>query len=391
MESLLPKWPFFSDEEIEAALETLRSGKVNYWTGNETKKFEKEFANYIGSEYGIATSNGSTALTMAYSALNIGEGDEVITTPRTYIATASSLVLLGAKPVFADVDLDSGAITPESIEPLISPKTKAIAVVHIGGWPARIDEICDLAKKNNIPVIEDCSQAHGASINGLKVGSFGDVSTWSFCQDKIMTTGGEGGMVTTNNKFIWQKMWTLKDHGKSLEKINNTNDQQGFKWLHDDFGTNFRLTEFQSAIGRKQLKLLPQWIEKRGMNAKTLIDKLKDCAIIRIPIPDDKYTSAWYKFYCYLKPHKLKTSWNRDKIISAIMKKGFPAFHGGCSEIYLEKCFEKIGISKNVRLNNARELGETSIMFLTHPTIKNNEMISYSEAIFEVFEEAAHK
>ena len=263
---MIASWPFFDKEQIEAVNKTLESGKVNAFTGNQTKIFEEKYSKFLGSKYAIAVSNGTVALTTAYNALNLREGDEFITTPRTFIATSSAGLILGAKPVFADVDKNSGCITASTIEPLINKKTKAISVVHLGGWPAEMPKIVALAKEYNIPVIEDCSQAHGATINQKKVGTFGDIATWSFCNDKIITTGGEGGMITTSNPSHYEFMRSYKDHGKNLDLlVQNHKDHRSyeFKWLHENIGTNFRLTEMQSALGIVQLKKLPDWIKKR--------------------------------------------------------------------------------------------------------------------------------
>ena len=380
----LPKWPYYEKKQIEAVNNVLISGKVNKWTGDETTKFEEEFANYHNAEYGIALANGTVSLTAAYSAIGIKDGDEIITTPRTFIATSSAAVMLGAKPVFADVELDSGNISANTIEPLISKKTKAIAVVHLGGWPAEMKNICELAKKYNLKVVEDCSQAHGAKIKDISVGSFGDIATWSFCQDKIISTAGEGGMVTTNNEEYFNSIWSLKDHGKTLRSLKKQKNITGFKWVHDNFGTNYRLTELQSAIGRLQLKLLPNWILTRERNAKILFKSLKEIEALRIPLPDDYLTHAWYKFYAYLDLKKLRKGWDRDKIIATINDQGYPAFSGSCSEIYLEKCFINKGIKPNKELINAQELGKTSLMFLVHPTINKNQMEKYANSIKKV-------
>ena len=380
----LPKWPYYENEQIEAVKNVLSSGKVNKWTGEETGKFEQEFANYHNAKYGIALSNGTVSLTAAYSAIGIKEGDEIITTPRTFIATSSAAVMLGAKPVFADVDLNSGNITSSTIEPLITKKTKAIAVVHLGGWPAEMESICKLAKKYNLKVIEDCSQAHGAKIRDISVGSFGDIATWSFCQDKIISTAGEGGMVTTNNEEYFNFIWSLKDHGKTLDSLKKTESNTGFKWVHDNFGTNYRLTELQSAVGRMQLKLLPSWILTRERNAKVLFKSLKEIEALRIPYPEKSITHAWYKFYAYLDLKKLGKGWDRNKIIESINEEGYPAFTGSCSEIYLEKCFINKEIKPTMELMNAKELGKTSLMFLVHPTIKQNQMEKYAQTIKNV-------
>ncbi len=384
----ISKWPYFSKKEIDNVCSILESGRVNYWTGNETKKFEKEFSNFSNTSYSIALANGSLALNAAYLSVGLSEGNEFITSPRTFIATTSTGVLLGGIPKFADVDLNSGCITAETIEPLINSKTKAISVVHFGGWPADMESICKLARSYNIPVIEDCAQAHGASINingeFKSVGSFGDVSAWSFCQDKIISTGGEGGMLSTNKRIIHDQIWSYKDHGKSITKVNKKDHPAGFRWLHDNFGTNFRITEMQSAIGSHQLGKIKEWNKIRTRNAECLAHKLKNLTIVRVPMPPENLRHAWYKFYCYLETKALADGWTRDRIIREINHQGFPAFHGGCSEIYLEESFKKHQLFPEKRLKNAKKLGETSLMFLVHPTISIEQMENYSNLIKEV-------
>ncbi len=381
----LNSWPIFDEKQIEIAVSVLKSGKVNSWTGEQTKLFEKEFALYHNSSYAIALANGTLALQSAYSSLDLSEGDEFITTPRTFIATSSAGVLLGAKPIFADVDFNSGLITAKTIEPLITKKTKAISVVHLAGWPADMEQICSLADSHNIPVVEDCSQAHGAYIviKGERkyVGTFGDVSTWSFCQDKIMSTAGEGGMVLTNKKLIWNHVWSLKDHGKCLGAVNNKNNVEGFKWLHENFGNNFRLTELQSAIGRFQLKELSKWISLRTRNAEILKEYLSDIPLLRIPLPPDNIKHAWYKFYVYIDNSYLASGWSRNRILAEISTAGYPGLSGSCSEIYKEKCFLNKGINPENELPIAKVLGDTSLMFLVHPTINEKQMHSYAESI----------
>lgn len=389
---MLAPWPQFDAEQIAAATRVLTSGKVNTWTGGETTAFEQEFARWCGSRHAIAMANGSLALSAAYLALGLGFGDELITTPRTFIATASSAVLLGARPVFADVDPDSGAITAASIAPLITARTKAIAVVHLGGWPAEMPAICDLARAHGIAVIEDCAQAHGAAllVDGIwrSVGSFAEVASWSFCQDKILTTAGEGGMVTTSHDGLWDAMWSFKDHGKTLEAVHGRAHPPGFRWLHERFGSNFRLTELQSAIGRIQLERLERWIAQRTYNAGVLASALADLPCVRVPLPPETVRHAWYKFYAYVKPEALADGWSRDRILAEIAATGYPALSGSCSEIYLERCFRQAGYSPSERLPVAKDLGETSLMFLVHPTIPREQMIAYAESIREVIQRA---
>ncbi len=386
--SLINSWPYFDSDQVDSVAHVLTSGKVNTWTGEETKAFEHEFAEWCGSSQAIAMANGSLALSAAYLAIGIGQGDELITTPRTFIATASSAVLLGAKPIFADVDADSGAITAATIAPLITTRTKAISVVHLGGWPADMPAICDLARTHGIAVIEDCAQAHGARINGQSVGSFGDLAAWSFCQDKIMTTAGEGGMVNTSRSELWDSMWAFKDHGKTHEAVFEREHPPGFRWLHERFGSNFRLTELQSAIGRIQLQRLPEWTATRTRNALLLAQALGDLPSVRVPLPPEHFTHAWYKFYAFVQPEALADGWSRDRILTEIAALGYPALAGSCSEIYLERCFQEAGLAPAERLPVARNLGETSLMFLVHPTITNEQMSAYTEVVRSVVQRA---
>jgi dTDP-4-amino-4,6-dideoxygalactose transaminase len=383
----LPTWPYYDEEQIQAVANVLASGRVNRWTGDESNLFEKEFASFAGATYSVSVANGTLALAASYSALGIGKGDEVITTPRTFLATATTAVMLGATPIFADVDINSGCITAESIEPLITPKTKAISVVHLGGWPADMTDICDMASCYGLKIIEDCSQAHGARLNGCSVGSFGHIATWSFCQEKIISTGGEGGMVTCNDKDLFEYIWSLKDHGKSLDAC-HSHSSPGFRWLHHKFGSNYRLTEMQSAIGRLQLKRMPEWSVVRSRNAHILYTSLTDHPLVRVPLPPPNMSHAWYKFYAYVNTDALAYGWTRERIFSDIVELGYPIFSGSCSEIYLEKCFQDFDLAPKVRLPNARLMGETSMMFVVHPTIPADLMYDYARAVVHVLNRA---
>ena len=367
-------WPSFSEEEADAVKNVLLSNKVNYWTGNECREFEKEFAVWSNSKYAIALGNGTLALDSAFKALDIGIGDEVIVTARTYIASVTSIVNAGAIPIFADVDLNSQNITPESIRSKITSKTKAIVCVHLAGWPCEMDGIMDLANEFNLYVIEDCSQAHGAKYKGKSVGSIGNIGCWSFCQDKIMTTGGEGGMVTTNDKFLWSKMWSYKDHGKSYEAVYQRKHPDGFRWINESFGTNWRMTEMQGAIGRIQLKRMEIWRTNRISNANKIWDTAKKCKGLRVPDIPNHIDHAAYKCYVFVKSNELKNKWDRDRIIKEINALGVPCYSGSCPEVYLEKAFDKTEFRPKKRLANAKELGETSLMFLVHPTLSKDEI-----------------
>jgi len=383
-----PPWPFFETDEISAVMATLSSGKVNYWTGEEGRLFEKEFADYIRSNYAIALANGTVALELALYSLGIGPGDEVITTSRTFIASASCVVMRGATPVMADVDPVSQNITAETIKAALTPKTKAIIAVHLAGWPCEMDAIIALAKEQGLYVIEDCSQAHGAKYKGRAVGTIGHCGAWSFCQDKIMTTGGEGGMLTTNDEAIWSKAWSFKDHGKSWDAVYNKQHPTGFRWLHESFGTNGRLTEMQSAIGRIQLRKLPQWIEQRRRNASLLTRCFALIPALRVTDPPAEIKHSYYKYYVFIRPEMLKDDWNRDRILEEINAEGIPCSTGSCSEIYLEKAFDQNGLRPKQRLKIAKELGETSLMFLVHPTLKESDILGMCRAVEKVMSRA---
>ena len=367
-------WPSFTKEEADAVSNVLLSNKVNYWTGTESREFEKEFAAWCGSQYAIALGNGTLALDVALKALGVGAGDEVVVTPRTYLASVSSVVTAGATPIFADVDLNSQNITTESIEAVLTPNTKAVVVVHLAGMPADMDPIMTLAHEKGLVVIEDCSQAHGAYYKGRAVGTIGHVGTWSFCQDKIMTTGGEGGMVTTNDRFLWEFMWSYKDHGKSYDAVYNRQHPPGFRWLHESFGTNWRMTEMQAAIGRIQLKRMSDWTAKRRYHAGKIDKVLSHFDCVRLVSVPDNCTHAEYKHYCFIEPEKLNENWTRDRIVEEIVALGVPCFQGSCSEVYLEKAFDNTGWRPKQSLPNARKLGETSVMFLVHPTLTEDEV-----------------
>ncbi len=379
-------WPSFTKHESKIAQKIIASSKVNYWTGNEGKLFEAEFSKWVGVKYAIAVSNGSVALDLALKSLDLKKGDEVIVTPRSFVASATSVVNCGAKPVFADVDLSSGNLSSKTIIRKITKKTKAIICVHLGGLPCEMDEILKLAKKFNLYVIEDCAQAHGAFYKNKSVGSIGHIGAWSFCQDKIITTGGEGGMITTNDKKLWQKMWAFKDHGKNYHSVFKKKHPPGFRWLHDSFGTNFRMTEVQSAIGRYQLRKLKSWNKIRKRNASIIQNiALKFPEFLHVPHLPIHSNHAFYRCYIQVKENSLKDKWNRDKIISEIVSHGVPAFSGSCSEIYLEKAFKDSKFSIKKRLPNAKELGETSLCFLVHPTLTKKDMNKVSSVLLKVF------
>jgi len=385
----LPSWPKFDNDEIDAVAAVLGSGKVNYWTGEHGRMFEKEFAEYAGCSHGVALANGTAALDTALYALGIGRGDEVVVPSRTFIATASAVVLRGARPVMADIDAESKNLSVETVGGLITANTRAIIAVHLAGWPCDMDPLAVLARKHGISLIEDCAQAHGATYKGRPVGSLGDVGAFSFCQDKIMSTGGEGGMLTTNVADIHKRAWSYKDHGKSFHKAQEPKQTTGFCWLHDSFGTNWRLTESQSAIGRLQLAKLDSWVERRRQNAGLLVERLSVIPGLRVPQPSSEFGHSYYRFYSFVRPEMLRSGWDRDRIMQAISAEGIPCFSGTCAEVYLEKAFVEAGLSPCERFPVARMLGETSLVFLVHPTLGESDMEATSLAVEKVFRKAA--
>lgn len=386
--SAFTNWPSFTDEEVNAVSAVLKSNKVNYWTGTEARKFEQEFSHWVEANYSVAVMNGTVAIELALKALNIQKGDEVIVTPRTFLASVSAIITVGATPVFVDVNYESQNIEASTIKGAITKKTKAVIVVHLAGRPADMDPIMELANRNDFYVIEDCAQAHGAKYKGKPVGSIGHIGAWSFCQDKIMTTGGEGGMVTTNDEALWRKMWSYKDHGKSYEAVYEREHAPGFRWLHESFGTNWRMTEVQAAIGRIQLTRMPEWMRKRQENATVIAKVCNEFSCVRTPVVPEEMKHACYKHYCFTEPEHLAEGWTRDRIVNEIVKRGVPCMQGSCSEVYLEKAFDGTDFRPNYRLPVAKELGETSLMFLVHPTLTEKEIEKTCSAIKDVLSRA---
>jgi len=381
-------WPYFATDEIEAVTSVLRSGKVNYWTGAEGRQFEDEFAASVGTSYGVCLANGTLALELALHALGVGPGDEVITTSRSFIASASCAVLQGARPVWVDVDRDSQNISAETIRPALTSRTKAIIAVHLAGWPCDMDPILELAAERGVKVIEDCAQAHGASYKGRPAGSLGHLAAFSFCQDKILTTGGEGGMVTTNDANLWSRVWSYKDHGKSYDAVFRRQHPPGFRWLHDSFGTNARLTEMQSALGRVILPKLSAWVSIRRRHARALSDSFRQIPALRVTDPPPGIGHSYYKYYVFLRPERLRPGWTRDRIMNEIAARGVPCFSGSCSEIYQERAFA--GAMRPAHpLPVARELGETSLMFLVHPTLSVLHIERTAEVVNSVMQAAS--
>ncbi len=382
------KWPIYPQDEINAVVKVLESGKVNYWTGDEGKLFEKEYAEYLGIKYAIAVANGTNALELCLHALGVGPGDEVIIPCRTFLATASCVVEVGAKPVVCDIDLISQNITVETIKPHVNAKTKAVIAMHNGGWPCDMESIMTFAKQHNLYVIEDCAQAHGAKINGQPVGSFGHMSAFSFCQDKIITTMGEGGLVATNDRALWKKAWAYKDHGKDYDTVHHKEHAPGFRWLHESFGSNYRMTEAQAAVGRIQLKKLPEWQKVRQRNALILKEILKDLGLFEFSAPESGYLHAYYRCYVSVKLEALKLGWDRDRLMAAINAAGVKCLVGNCPEIYREVVFVKAGLAPKDRFCNAKIWADRSLCFLVDPVYDEQDMANMGALVKQTTLEA---
>lgn len=372
-------WPFYTEQMKHNVQEILTSGKVNQWTGSKVKEFEKAFEKYFGIKHAVAVFNGSVALELCLKVLGVGSGDEVIVTSRSFIASASSINVVGAMPVFIDVDYISQNVSLETIIPAVNNLTKAIIVVHLAGWPANMPEIMEYCKKRGIFVIEDCAQAHGAKIDNQYVGTFGDINAWSFCQDKIISTGGEGGMVTTNNDQLFQKAWSYKDHGKNPEKISIPSEPGMFKYVHDSIGTNFRMTEIQASIGLDQLVELDGWVKQRRTNAHILDNILSKNKLIRLSIPDSNIYHSYYKYYCFVNE-------GRDEIIKKMNEAGVPCFQGTCGECYKEEAY-----GLDLQLANTRKLSLESLVFLVDPSYDVDRMKLMAKIIIGVIESYSEK
>jgi dTDP-4-amino-4,6-dideoxygalactose transaminase len=396
----LPHWPHFDQDMIDAAANVLRSAKVNYWTGDEGRKFEREFAEFVGVKHAIAVANGTVALELALWAMEIGPGDEVIVPCRSFVATASAVAMRGATPIFADIDRDSQNITTATIEPLITPRTKAVIVVHLGGWPCDMVSICELARRYKLRVIEDCAQSLGASFKERQTGAWGDMAAFSFCQDKILTTAGEGGMVTTNDPALWERAWSFKDHGKSWDAVYNRPHPEPFRWLHESVGTNWRITEVQAAVGRVALRKVPEWVATRRRHAAALHAALQDAPGLRLAWPavatphvseatkEHDVVHSHYRYYAFVDSEQLRPGWTRNRVVEAIQAEGVPCGVGVCPEMYREGAFAFRGIGPKERCPVAREVGETCLMFLVHPTLTDHHIRLTAEAVHKVLSHA---
>jgi dTDP-4-amino-4,6-dideoxygalactose transaminase len=383
LNTALAPWPDYSAEEVAAVARVLASNRVNYWTGEECRHFEREYAHWVGVDHAIALANGSLAIELALRGLGVGPGDEVIVTPRSFMASASSVPLVGAVPVFADVDPETQGLSAETISAALSPRTRAVILVHLAGRPCDMDPIMDLAARHGFYVIEDCAQAHGARYRGRSVGAIGHVGAWSFCQDKIMTTGGEGGMVTTNDPEIWRRMWSFKDHGKDWDAVNATNHPPGFRWLHHSVGSNYRMIEMQAAIGRIQLRRMQDWTARRTEISHRLAAVCEPFEFVRVAAVPEDVTHAYYRFYAVL-GEDAPSGWTRDRIVAEVVAEGVPCFQGSCSEIYREKAWEGTGWRPEKPLQVAHWLGEHAFAMLVHPSMTEDDIRASERALRNV-------
>lgn len=364
------RWPVYEADEIEAVAEVLRSGRVNsLHHGDRCRLFEERFAALCAMPFAIALANGTLALELALRALEIGPGDEVIVTCRSFVASASCVRTCGAVPVFADVDPNSQNVTAATIAAALTARTRAVILVHLGGWPCAMDEIMALARAHHLKVIEDCAQAHGATFKDAPVGSFGDAAAFSFCTDKIISTGGEGGMLLLRDRAVWARAWSYKDHGKDWEALAQPGDGTAFRWLHASIGSNYRMTEMQAAIGLCQMEKLADRILQRRRNAALLDRILEGLAALRLTRPPASVGHAYYKYYAFVRPERLASDWSRDRILKEAARLGVPCGAGICPEIYLEKAFAAGSDAVVPRLPVARALGQASIMLPVDPTL----------------------
>jgi len=387
----MPSWPAPGASELAAVTRVLESGRLNYWTGTEGKSLESDYAHQLGRAHGIVLANGTLALELALRAFGIGAGDEVVVPARTYIATASAVVAVGAAPVIADVDTTSGTITAQTVEAVLSPATRAIIPVHLGGWPVDMEPIVALAQARDLIVIEDCAQAHGATCGGRPVGALeSHAAAFSFCQDKIVPAG-EGGLLVLDDAEAFARAWAYKDHGKSLAKVTAAQAQSGptFRWLHDSFGSNWRMPELAAAVARAGFHRLPEWHVARTRNARRLVAGLADIDALRIPLPGSDCEHAFYRLYAYVRPERLAEGWDRDRITAAITAEGVACQYGSCAEIYREQAFAGSGLGPSERLPGARELHDTAIAFFVHPTLGDAEIDDTIAAVHKVMEVAA--
>ncbi len=398
----LPGWPQIPEAGVEAVAAVLRSGKINYWTGEQARRFEAEFAEAQEVAHTLAVANGTLALELALRSFGIGAGDEVIVPSRTFIATAGAVVAVGATPIIADIDPMTGALTPLSVAKRLTPRTRAVIVVHVGGYPAPVTAIRELTDQLDLVVIEDCAQAQGARIEGRPIGTTGHASCFSFCQDKILPLG-EGGMICYSagerQEDAWQQAWAYRDHGHAFMLAHDAQVQEHsaqFKYLCEGFGTNARLTEAQGALGRVLLAQVPAWHAQRTRNAEILTGELADFAPVLRPVvlpPADRARGsehACYRLYFLLDSAALAPGWDRDRVIEAIVAEGAPVQFGSCALIGHERAFATLETAQATDddLPGARCADEQSLAFFVHPTLTEVDMVDIAAAARKVLNQA---
>ncbi len=390
-----PTWPVIDEEAQEAVCQVLRSGRINYWTGAQTRTFESEFAAYVGVPYALAVANGTLALELALRACGIGPGDEVIVPSRTFIATAGCVAAVGATPVVADVDPATNNLTALTVAEVLTPRTKAVIAVHLGGYPAPMEEIINLARQVNAYVIEDCAQAHGATYGGRAVGSLADIGCFSFCQDKIMPLG-EGGMITFKDAEKFERAWSYRDHGRSYKKAHGATVGEvsaEFKWMTDTFGSNARMGEMEGALGRIMLKNLEGYHEARTMNALRLAERFEDIVGIEALLPSEQERAtgtnhAFYRLYTRVNLALLRPEWSRNRIISELIELGVPVQYGSCALIANEKAFERFSDSQLSQWRGACVAHQESMAFLVHPTLQAQDIEIIASYVDEIMKQA---
>ena len=396
----LPDWPQIPEEGIEAVAEVLRSGKINYWTGEQTRLFEAEFAALHEAAEALAVANGTLALELAVRSFGIGPGDEVIVPSRTFIATAGAVVAAGATPVIADIDPQTNALTPLSVAARLTPRTRAVIAVHVGGYPAPVAELRELTDQMDLVIIEDCAQAEGARYSGHAIGTAAHASCFSFCTDKILPLG-EGGVICytegLRQSAAYLQAWAYRDHGHVFGRAQNTRVQERssqFKYLSDHFGTNARMPEVQGALARVMLRHVSAWHIQRTRNAEVLCGELADFAPAFSPVvlPASRRAQgsehAYYRLYFRLDPTALAPGWDRDRVIDAIAAEGAPVQFGSCALIGREQALLTLGAPRDEDLPGALCANEQSLAFFVHPTLTEADMADIAGAARKVLQKA---
>lgn len=328
----IPNWPNFKEADEAALLEVLRSGKwCRIYPGSKAEEFEREFSKYHDAKHGVAVSNGTVALELALKTLGVGFGDEVIVPAVTFIATASAVTEVGGVPVFADVDPETGTISPESIKNYITERTKAVIVVHYGGYPSNFDEILPLVKKHDLFLIEDCAHAHGTEWKGRKVGAIGDMGCFSFQESKSLAAG-EGGIVLTNDD-------RLADRAKLIHNIGRIVGRPGYE--HYILSSNYRLSEFQAALLISKLKYLPQEVEIKHSNGEYLASKLRKVGGVEPLRKDERVTKRGYYFFIMRYKRSEFNGLPKEKFIECLNAEGVPAGAAYGMPLYKQPAFKK--------------------------------------------------